>query len=225
MEAKDKLTNVEGAKKLVQEESRLEFEKKEQKLKLEQEKQNAIAEAENRQQRIIIWSAGIVLLLFIVFSGFIYNRFRVTRKQNKIIEEQKAEVDIKNKALEGANEEIAQKNKDITDSIQYAKRIQRALLASDTLLRKNLPEYFVLYKPKDIVSGDFYWANFVPSPNGGGKEGAGKFLIITADCTGHGVPGAFMSLLNISLLNEITLQRKITSPDLILSFFINDDFA
>ena len=217
MEAKDKLTNVEGAKKLVQEESRLEFEKKEQKLKLEQEKQNAIAEAENRQQRIIIWSAGIVLLLFIVFSGFIYNRFRVTRKQNKIIEEQKAEVDIKNKALEGANEEIAQKNKDITDSIQYAKRIQRALLASDTLLRKNLPEYFVLYKPKDIVSGDFYWANFVPSPNGGGKEGAGKFLIITADCTGHGVPGAFMSLLNISLLNEITLQRKITSPDLILN--------
>jgi serine phosphatase RsbU (regulator of sigma subunit) len=207
VEEKDKLTNVDGAKKLVQEESRLEFEKKEQQLKLEQEKKDAIAEAETRQQRLISWSAGIGLMLFIVFSIFIYNRFRVTRKQNKIIEEQKALMEEKNSALETANSEVAQKNKDITDSIQYAKRIQRALLASDTLLKKNLPEYFVLYRPKDIVSGDFYWANFVN----------GKFLIITADCTGHGVPGAFMSLLNISLLNEITLQRKITSPDLILN--------
>lgn len=204
---KDKLLNVEGAKKLVQEESRMEFEKKEQQLKLEQEKQNAIAEAENKRQRVIIWSAGVGLFLFIVFSAFIYNRFRVTNKQKKIIEEQKGLMEEKNSALEIANAEVAQKNKDITDSIQYAKRIQRALLASDTLLKKNLPEYFVLYKPKDIVSGDFYWANFVN----------GKFLIITADCTGHGVPGAFMSLLNISLLNEITIQRKITSPDLVLN--------
>ncbi len=207
VEQKDKLTNVDGAKKLVQEESRLEFEKKEQLLKAEQDKQNAIAESESRRQRVIIWSAGIGLLLFIAFSGFIYNRFRVTNKQKKIIEHQNSLMEEKNSALETANTEIAQKNKDITDSIQYAKRIQRALLASDTLLKKNLPEFFVLYKPKDIVSGDFYWANFVN----------GKFLIITADCTGHGVPGAFMSLLNISLLNEITLQRKITSPDLILN--------
>ncbi len=207
VEEKEKLTNVEGAKKLAQEESRMEFEKREQKLKLEQEKQNAIAEAESQRQKLISWSAGIGLMLVVVFSIFIYNRFRHTQKQNKIIEEQKSEVDHKNKALQGANAEIAQKNKDITDSIQYAKRIQRALLASDTLLKKNLPEYFVLYKPKDIVSGDFYWANHVN----------GKFLLIAADCTGHGVPGAFMSLLNISLLNEITLQRKLTQPDLILN--------
>lgn len=207
VEQKDKLTDVNGAKKLVQEESRLEFEKKEQALKMEQDKQNAIAEAESKKQRVIIWSASVGLLLFIVFSGFIYNRFRVTNKQKKIIEEQKGLMEEKNSALEIANAEVAQKNKDITDSIQYAKRIQRALLASDTLLKKNLPEYFVLYKPKDIVSGDFYWANFVN----------GKFLIITADCTGHGVPGAFMSLLNISLLNEITLQRKITRPDEVLN--------
>ena len=201
------LTDVEGAKKLVQKESKMEFEKREGQLKLEQEKQNVIKEAKNRQQRIIIWAASIGLILVIIFSAFIFNRFRVTQKQNKIIEEQNREMDGKNHALEGANAEIEQKNKDITDSIQYAKRIQRALLASDSLLKKNLPEYFILYKPKDIVSGDFYWANYVN----------GKFLIITADCTGHGVPGAFMSLLNISLLNEITLQRKISAPDQVLN--------
>lgn len=204
---KDKLTNVEGAKKLVQEESRLEFEKKEQQLKLEQEKKDAIAEAESKRQRLAIWSVGIGLALVIIFSGFIFNRFRVTQKQKKIIEEQNEQMEEKNKALEIASAEVAQKNKDITDSIQYARRIQGALLASDALLKKNLNEYFVFYKPKDIVSGDFYWATNVGD----------KFLMITADCTGHGVPGAFMSLLNISLLNEITLQRKITHPDLILN--------
>ena len=125
---------------------------------------------------------------------------KITNKKKTLIENQKLLMDAQKNHLE-------QKNKDITDSINYAKRIQRALLASDTLLNKNLPEYFVYYKPKDIVSGDFYWANFVN----------GKFLIITADCTGHGVPGAFMSLLNISLLNEITLLKKIIQPDLILN--------
>ncbi len=102
---------------------------------------------------------------------------------------------------------LEEKNKDITDSIQYAKRIQNALMASDSLLKKNLPEYFVLYKPKDIVSGDFYWA----------EKTENKFLLAVCDCTGHGVPGAFMSLLGVSFLNEITKEKNITQPDLIFS--------
>ena len=101
---------------------------------------------------------------------------------------------------------IHEKNQEITDSIHSAKRIQHALLASDSLLKKHLPEYFVLYKPKDIVSGDFYWANVIDN----------KFVIITADCTGHGVPGAFMSLLNISYLNEAIIEKRIDSPEKIL---------
>ncbi|MES2284560.1 MAG: tetratricopeptide repeat protein [Bacteroidota bacterium] len=101
---------------------------------------------------------------------------------------------------------IHEKNREITDSIHSAKRIQHALLASDTLLKKHLPEFFVLYKPKDIVSGDFYWANVIDN----------KFVIITADCTGHGVPGAFMSLLNISYLNEAIIEKRIDSPEKIL---------
>lgn len=107
---------------------------------------------------------------------------------------------------------IEEKNKDIVSSINYAKRIQTALLASDTLLNKNMPEHFVLYKPKDIVSGDFYWGEAVD----------GKFLLCTGDCTGHGVPGAFMSLLGISFLNEIVIERKIVRPDLIFNQLRDD---
>ena len=103
---------------------------------------------------------------------------------------------------------IQEKNREITDSIHSAKRIQQALLASDSLLKKSLPEHFVLYKPKDIVSGDFYWANVIDN----------KFVMITADCTGHGVPGAFMSLLNISYLNEAIIEKRIDSPEKILEY-------
>ena len=103
--------------------------------------------------------------------------------------------------------ELEEKNKDIRDSMHYAKKIQRALMASDTLLKKNLKEYFLLYKPKDIVSGDFYWAEQVNS----------NFLIAACDCTGHGVPGAFMSLLNITKLNETINEKKIIQPDLVLN--------
>lgn len=102
---------------------------------------------------------------------------------------------------------IEEKNKDMVSSIYYAKRIQKALLASDHLLNKHLPEHFVLYKPKDIVSGDFYWGETVDS----------KFLLCTADCTGHGIPGAFMSLLGITFLNETVKEKKITRPDLIFN--------
>lgn len=98
--------------------------------------------------------------------------------------------------------QLKEKNKDITDSFRYAQRIQKALMASNHLLDKNLNEYFVLYKPKDIVSGDFYWA----------EESDSRFLLAICDCTGHGVPGAFMSLLNITKLNETVREKKIVQP-------------
>jgi serine phosphatase RsbU (regulator of sigma subunit) len=112
------------------------------------------------------------------------------------------------KELELKRDEIGEKNKEILSSIHYAKRIQRALLASDTILKNNLPEYFLLYKPKDIVSGDFYWADETPD---------GKFLLLTGDCTGHGVPGAFMSLLNISVMHELTFGHHLSRPDQLLN--------
>ncbi len=130
---------------------------------------------------------------------------RILREQNVELERKVSERTFE---IQHQKEIIEEKNKDILDSIHYAKRIQRALLASDNLLSENLPEHFVLYKPKDIVSGDFYWAD---------KLANGKFLLLVGDCTGHGVPGAFMSLLNISLLHESTRGLSIERADLLLN--------
>lgn len=101
---------------------------------------------------------------------------------------------------------IRQKNKDITDSIEYASRIQKSILPARQLIRKHLPELSMVYLTKDIVSGDFYWFDHF-----------GEFSIIAAiDCTGHGVPGAFMSLIGYSLLNRIVNEKQITDPAQIL---------
>jgi serine phosphatase RsbU (regulator of sigma subunit) len=98
---------------------------------------------------------------------------------------------------------IEEKQKEIVDSIMYAKRIQTTILASEAFLNKNLPEHFVYFKPKDIVSGDFYWATLKDN----------RFYLAVCDSTGHGVPGAFMSLLNISFLNEGITQKIIEQPN------------
>ena len=138
---------------------------------------------------------GIVnlFLLFIITILF----FTFFRRENVLFQ----------KAILKQKDIIEEKQKEILDSIAYAKRIQFSLLASDNLLTSNLPDYFVLFKPKDVVSGDFYWAS--PTDEG--------FIYITADCTGHGVPGAFMSLLNITKLSQTINENKITRPDVILN--------
>ena len=114
---------------------------------------------------------------------------------------------VKNDELKKAYGIIEEKNKDITDSIRYAKRIQTAILPKDTFIQSLFPESFVLFKPKDIVSGDFYWASF--------KNGSK--IIVAADCTGHGVPGAFMSMTGSTLLNEVVNEKATTTATGILS--------
>lgn len=109
------------------------------------------------------------------------------------------EISQKNIILEIQKNELNVKNKNIIDSIVAAKRIQQALLPSETTLKKCFSDYFILYKPKDIVSGDFYWV----------KQIKNYVVIAAADCTGHGVPGALMSILGISSLNEITNSLEV----------------
>src|ERR1035437_1840645 len=187
--ARDSIANDEKKKKQMRTEMNYEFEKKEAIIKAEHD-------AKTKQQKIIIWSVIGGLLLVGVFSVFMFNRWRITQRQKTIIEKQKHIVDEQKKLVE-------EKNKDITDSINYAQRIQKALLASNSLLNRNLGEHFVLFKPKDIVSGDFYWAT----------EKDGRFYLAVCDSTGHGVPGAFMSLLNISFLNEAIAEKGIKQPN------------
>jgi serine phosphatase RsbU (regulator of sigma subunit) len=112
---------------------------------------------------------------------------------------------LKNKIQE-QHHMVEEKQREILDSIHYAKRIQSALLTSNAYIRKYLDDFFILYKPKDIVSGDFYWA----------LQHEGSLYVAVADCTGHGVPGAFMSMIGINLLGQIIAERKCTNPGLIL---------
>lgn len=193
IQMRDSIANIETKKASFKTQFRYEFDKKEALLKEEQSKENLIAQGKSQRQKIFIWWVLSGLILLLIFSLIVFNRLQITRKQKIIIEEQKHLVE--------------EHQKDILASINYAKRIQFALLASDTLLNTGLPEHFVLFKPKDVVSGDFYWA--CPSPEG--------FIYITADCTGHGVPGAFMSLLNISKLSQTINENKIYRPDHILN--------
>ena len=103
---------------------------------------------------------------------------------------------------------IEEKQKEVVDSINYAKRIQYTLLANDSFLKKFLKDHFVIFRPKDIVSGDFYWATKTET----------HFYLAVCDSTGHGVPGAFMSLLNISFLNEAINEKKISEPNKVLDY-------
>ncbi|MES2284166.1 MAG: two-component regulator propeller domain-containing protein [Bacteroidota bacterium] len=141
---------------------------------------------------------GIVLI-------FIYSYVKIKSANNKILKQNKI-IEDKNVDLKMAYGVIADKNKSITDSINYAKRIQQSFLSSEDTLNKTLKNYFILYKPRDIVSGDFYWAFDLPD----------RVIIACADSTGHGIPGAFMSLIGISLLNEISHSKNIVEPAKIL---------
>ncbi len=168
--------------------------KAEQKVKEEKNK------SEKHKQQLILSGVSIILLVVIIFSFFIYKALKENQAKNKIISEQKLEVE-KQKHL------VEEKHKDITDSINYAQKIQHALTVSDKVLQSKVKNIFVLYKPKDIVSGDFYWYS----------EKNNLKLLAVADCTGHGVPGAFMSMIGITMLNQIVNEKGVTSPAEILN--------
>ena len=135
-------------------------------------------------------------------------RFEVERveKENEIYRLKNFDLAAANEQITLQKEIIEQKNKDITDSILYAKRIQEAVLPSEYTMKNLFADFFVLYLPKDIVSGDFYWA----------AEKSGRKILAVADCTGHGVPGAIMSMMGSSFLSEIVNEKEITVPSVAL---------
>ena len=162
-----------------------------------------------------------VILVFVLVVTFIKYREKQLLKEKQLLE-----VKVKERTEEVVQKsaEIEQKNKDIIDSITYAKRIQDSILPSDEAFTHGLKDTFVLFNPKDIVSGDFYWLYAAPSnsPEGGetpfpsGRVGDGLVLFAAVDCTGHGVPGAFMSIVGYNLLDKIVGEYGITKPSEIL---------
>jgi serine phosphatase RsbU (regulator of sigma subunit) len=172
--------------------AKYESDKKDLELK---EKENAIklSESENSKKNVLIFFSALALIIVMVAGIFIYRSYLIN-KRNAV------KLSLKNQLIE-------EKNKEITDSINYAKNIQSSLLTSEHIFKECLSDHFILFQPKDIVSGDFYWARKI---NNG-------FMIMCADCTGHGVPGAFMSLLGISYLNEIVNNLNLQTPNLILN--------
>lgn len=166
-------------------EAKYESEKQQQQLEL------YARQGETRKWFLVAIVVAFVILVFLVFTLFKRNRFR--KQTNLETARQSAEID--------------EQNKNITDSIDYARRIQEAIVPSVDQLRRDFSDAFVFSKPKDIVSGDFWWCS----------EQNGEFFLAGADSTGHGVPGGFMSMLGSVLLFEIITERKISSPAEILN--------
>lgn len=166
-----------------------------------------------RTTRIIIFSLIGVFLLILLFSILLYKQYREKKKANQMLEiqnvklkEQKTQIEHQSQLLEESYNELEKKNQQITDSIKYASRIQEAILPSKRAIRENFPESFIYYQPRDIVSGDFYWF----------ARHEKKLFIAAVDCTGHSVPGAFMSMIGNTLLNEIVNEKRIYDPPQIL---------
>ncbi len=198
-----------------------------EKTKLEKaEKDRLLAEAKAKEEKatqrlIYTLGAGVITIILIIAFGLILNIRRrkkhnkQLRETNEEIERQKRNVELKNRELTNAFNRIEEQNKDINASINYAVNIQKSMLPSQSLLQKFIPESFILFKPRDKVSGDFYWfKNIIVNP---GKADAHNRIFISAiDCTGHGVPGAFLSMLSYNLLDNIVEQKKIYKPGNIL---------
>ncbi len=200
-----KLNSAEVRRNALRRDYEYEYSKKEQDYKIEQALKDEKAKEEKRKQKFITLGISFILLLTLIFSFFIFKAFRSSKQKNIIISEQKKEVENQKHLIE-------EKQKEIVDSINYAKRIQDILLTNEDIITKNLPDHFIYFKPKDIVSGDFYWAHSVLT------ETENLFFLAVCDSTGHGVPGAFMSLLNTNFLNEAINEKHIYEPNKVFNY-------
>ena len=192
MDVKDSIYNKENAAQISEMQTKYETEKKEKEIiesKAESEKQA------NLKNAFIVGFILMVLLAYLIFRGYV-----TKKRSNEMITIQKQEVEIQKEIVE-------LKSKEMLDSINYAKRIQEAILPPENIVKQFLPNSFVLYLPKDIFSGDFYWV----------EPWGDKILFAAVDCTGHGVPGALMSIVGYNLLGKAVNELGLSRPALILN--------
>ena len=184
-ELKDTLFDERSSEKMLEMNTKYESEKKDKEL-IQKDAEIIRQQGETDKQRILRNAFIVGFLLVLVFSFFTYKAYRQKQKANKLLDK---------------------KNELITDSINYARRIQESILPPLTEIKKHIPDFFVFYQPKDIVSGDFYWFSVI---NDGTENTA--VMLAAVDCTGHGVPGAFMSMMAYNLLEQIVKKNHVTQP-------------
>ncbi len=218
---RDSILNKENYKATIEQHTKYEYEKKKAtdsvknavKGKIQSAKLRAI-QLENEKATLEVvsqkkqkWFLYLGLILVAIFAGVIYNRFKITQQQKGVIENQKLAVEEQKQQIEKQHLELEETHKEINDSIKYSERLQQAIFPSQEALDKYLNKHFVLFRPKDVVSGDFYWLQRV--------EGQTYFSV--ADCTGHGIPGALVSVVCSNALNRSIKEFSLTNPQAILN--------
>jgi len=240
-DVKDSTFNKESLQQINELEEKYKSHKKQKEIEL-LNKDKALNEAEIRKQELFLYGLGGIIILIIGFSVVVLKQYRDKQKANVKLEKQNIEITEKSNEIKKQHDEIAirnveitqakeeieaqrdeieaqrdfvmtqrdeiqHKNKNIQASIHYASRIQTAILPKTNIIESESIEHFILNKPRDIVSGDYYW--FAKKDN--------KLVVTAADCTGHGVPGAFMSMLGVSFLSQIVNQQGVLEADEILN--------
>ena len=183
---KDSMLNEANIQQQAQIEVKFKYDQEKAEEKLKQEKQKIQDNQDKQEQQYILWTLIIVIVFILIFVWFLNKNRKIEKAQKNVIEE---------------------KNKEILDSITYAKRIQTAILPTEKLVKEYLSNSFILYKPKDIVAGDFYWIE--PLNN--------EIIFAVADCTGHGVPGAMVSVVCHNALNRSVREFSLKNPGDILN--------
>jgi len=195
---RDSIVNKDKIEQIGKLEAKAEYDKQ---LTIEQAKEeqtSALANADHKRQEVVTWLVASIAIAIALIAAIVFRSLRIARKQKVLIEQQKTKVE--------------EKQKEILDSITYAKRLQNAILPPLSLVKQFFPESFIVYKPKDIVAGDFYWMQKVARIGGKGDV----VLIAAADCTGHGVPGALVSVVCSNAINRIVKEVGIRDTGSVL---------
>ena len=203
---KDSITNEKNRRSSIRSQFRYEYEKMAAADSVRVSEEKKITDAQLKQEKTQRFALYGGLALVALFAAFMFNRFRVTQKQKNIISQQKEEVELQRHEAEFQKELVQEKQKEIIDSITYAKRLQNAILPPTDYIKKHLSDNFVYYKPKDIVAGDFYWMHISDD----------KVFIAAADSTGHGVPGAMVSIVCSNALDKSVKEFGLTDSGKIL---------
>ncbi len=207
---RDSINREENQMEIINQEYKYSYEKQKMLDDAENEKQKILEKArtdavllveqeKEQQQKVLIYAISVGLILVIVFLVILFNRLKLTRKQ-------KDEIDAQKSAIGLQHQQLAETHKDMRDSIHYAKYLQSAILPSLEEINENLGAHFILYKPRDVISGDFYWFEHINGVN----------YIAAADCTGHGVPGAMLCVVCSNALNRSVNEFGLKEPDKIL---------